>query len=230
MQWIIQWAGENRLLLILVLATMFGYFWLMQFSQKLQIKGIWPLALSAVHTMIGVLCVKAFAFLESGEAGGMSLFGAVFFLPVVYYAAAKLTQRNVKEVFDIFSICTIFTLLCARINCLMGGCCLGKVIPGLNGFRWPTREIEIGFYIVLLVWLGKKVGKKKFSGQIYPLYMISYGIFRFVEEWFRESDHVYGLFHLSHLWAVISIAVGTAIYYRLAKKPDSGGKRRKSKT
>lgn len=227
MNLLIQWIGENSLLVILSIATLFGYFWLIQFTSRLKIKEIWAFLLSAAHTVVGVLCVKLFAFLESGEGGGMSLFGAVFFLPAAYYAAAKLSKRKISDVFDIFTICTIFTLLCARINCLIGGCCLGKVIPGTDGFRWPTRELEFVFYIVLLVWLGKKVGKGKYSGQIYPLYMISYGIFRFIVEWFRESEHIFGIFHISHLWALISIAVGAAIYYRLKKNPVSNGNQRK---
>lgn len=220
---------ENKFYLILAIATLFNCFWIMQFSKKLQIGNVTACLLAVVNTICSVLAARVFAFLENGE-GGMSLFGGIFFLPAVYYLEAKLIKQKPSAVFDVLTICTIVTVMSARVNCLFAGCCLGKVIPWTAGFRWPTREIELALYLILILWLGRKLGKGKFTGQLYPLYMISYGIFRFIEEWFRESEHVYRLFHLSHLWAVISIAVGTAIYYRLAKNSDSGRKNRKSKT
>lgn len=225
-----QWIIDNKLYLLLAAATLFGYFWLIQFKNKWRINDVAAILLSAVHTVIGVLCVKAFAFLESGKAGGMSLYGAVFFLPLVYYIGAKITKRSIADVFDIFTICTVFTLLCARINCMFSGCCLGNPIPNTDGWLWPTRELEVLFYIVLLAWLGKKVGKAKFKGRIYPLYMISYGIFRFVVEWFRESDNIiFGNMHISHIWSLVAIAAGAFVYYVLEyrAKKKSGKKSRK---
>ena len=47
----------------------------------------------------------------------MSIFGAVFFMPVGYYLGAKLFRRPLADVFDIFAVPMIFTLFCSRINC-----------------------------------------------------------------------------------------------------------------
>ena len=215
-----------KLYLLLAVATVFGYLWLSQYKEKLRINEWMALVLSVAHTIVGVLCVKLFAFLESGSGGGMSLYGAVFFLPVIYFAGAKWTKRKVSDVFDIFAICTICTLLCARFNCIMAGCCLGSVIPGTETLRWPTRELEILFYIILFLSLRNKVCKKKYGGLIYPIYMIAYGSFRFVVEFFRESEHDYGWFHISHIWSLVAIAAGAGIYYWLSKKPIGGNVRR----
>ena len=204
---------QYRLYLILSVAVAFGYFWISQFKEKLRIKEWMALVISVLHTAIGVICVKLFAFLESG-IDGMSLYGAIFFLPVVYYIVSKLTKRNVSDVFDIFSICTAVTLLFSRFNCLMADCCQGLVIPGTDSVRFPTREAEILFYIVLYIVLRKKVCKRKYSGKIYPYYMVSYGVFRFIAEFFRVSEITFGWFHISHLWSLLAIAIGaTAIYF-----------------
>lgn len=213
---------QYRLYLILAVATAFGYFWLSQYKEKLRIKEWMALLLSIVHTLIGVFCVKLFAFLESG-GDGMSLYGAIFFLPIIYYISAKLTKRNVADVFDIFTVCTFITLLFSRFNCLMAGCCLGQIIPGTEAMRLPTREMEILFYIILYVILRKKVCKSKYHGKIYPYYMISYGIFRFVAEFLRESELKFGWFHISHIWSLISVAIGVIAIYFLNKnnKPHS---------
>lgn len=177
------------------------------------------LLLSLLHVAYGVFCVKAFAILEGNPAskGAMSLFGAVFFMPVAYWFGAVLTKRDKAEVFDIFSICMIFTLFCARINCLISGCCLGRLIPGLEPLRWPTREAELIFYIVFLAFLAPRVFRGKTFGQVYPFYMIVYGIVRCALECFRVST-TDNIFHLSHVWAILSFILGFVLYTEIKKR------------
>jgi len=222
------WLYENRLYLLLAVATVFGYFWLSQFKERLKFKEWVLLLCSVVHTVIGVLLVKLFAFLESGEGGGMSLYGAVFFLPIVYFVFAKLSKRRVSDIFDVFTVNTVVTLLCARINCILADCCIGTVIPNTNGLRWPTREAEIVFYIVLYIFLRKKVSNAKYRGKIYPIYMMSYGVFRFIIEWMRESHIIFGFIHISHIWSLVAIVVGAIIYYILLRNNKSDAMHRKS--
>lgn len=221
MKIIVNWVLSHPLYMLLIAATAFGYIWISLNKKKLRINEITALLLAVSHTVIGLLSVKLFAFLESGEAGGQSLYGGIFFMPLIYYLGAKIFKRSIADVFDIFAIDMIFTMLCARVNCLISKCCLGLPVPGTDGFCWPTREAELVFYAVLLIWLGTKVGKAKFNGMIYPLYMLSYGTFRFIIEWFRESENFIGIFHISHIWSLVSIAVGGFIYYKLKQKNGS---------
>lgn len=211
---------QYRLYFLLAIPTIFGCFWISQFKEKLRIKEWMALVLSILNTVFGVLFVKLFAFLETGGEGGMSLYGGIFFLPVVYFALAKLSKRSVADVFDIFAICTICTVMCARFNCILAGCCLGNLIPGSETMRWPTRELEIIFYIVLFIVLRKKVCKKEYSGLIYPIYMMSYGAFRFVVEFFRESNRVLGFIHVSHIWSLIAI-IGSIIAIHFINKHNN---------
>lgn len=214
------WLKDNALYLLLLLATVFDVIWLHRCRDRLRIRWLAAVLLSMLHTVIGVACVKVFAVVEVGfdlsAAGNMSLFGGIFFLPVFYFAGAKITHRKAADVFDVFAICMIFTLFCARINCIISGCCAGRFVPGLS-VRWPTREMELVFYLILLVWLSRAVQKGQRPGQIYPLYMISYGAFRFVVEWFRvyESE---SLFHRGHVWSLICLMMGLSIYYTLREK------------
>lgn len=218
------------LLLLLAVGAVFSFVWLLLCKERLRIK--WPAALllAVLHTACGVLCVKVFAVVEAGfdmsKAGNMSLFGGVFFLPLFYFLGAKLTKRKPADVFDVFAICMIFTLMCARINCIISGCCTGKFIPGFS-IRWPTREMEILFYIVLLFWLGKPVRQNKRIGMIYPMYMIAYGAFRFLTEWLRAYETT-ALLHRGHIWSLITLALGLSIYYTQKEKiTKKGGKQRR---
>lgn len=132
------------------------------------------------------------------------------FMPVAYWLGAKLFKRPMKETFDVFTPCMIFTVMCARINCILSGCCTGLIIPGTQ-LRCPTRELELVYYIVMLILLIPRVKKDENPGTCYPLYMASYGAFRFVIEFFRTSSSGM-LFHLSHIWAALAFAAGLSVY------------------
>lgn len=207
------WTKDYSLSALLLLGTIFNIFWLCRMRRQLQMKWYAILILSVLHTVIGVCSVKAFAFLESGDIGNMSLFGAVFFMPEAYWLGAKLSKRPYGKVCDVFTPCMLFTLMCARINCIVSGCCAGLVIPGTH-YHFPTRELEILYYIVMLILLIPRVKKSKNPGSIYPLYMASYGAFRFIDEFFRTSSTGM-LFHLSHVWAAIAFAAGLSIYIEI---------------
>ena len=176
-----------------------------------------------------MLTVKVFAFLEAGfntdSLGNMSLFGGVFFMPLAYWLGAKLSKRSYREVFDVFTPCIIFTVMCARISCIVSGCCIGLPIPGMNGVRFPTREAEILFYIILLICLCPRVLKGKYRGQAYPIYMISYGAFRFVVEFFRSAD-TSSVFHSAHIWALIALTIGISIYAEIKSETATRKRRR----
>ena len=225
---------HNRgvLLLLLLLGTVFTFAWTMVNRDKLRFKWYAAAPLALLHTIYGVAAVMAFAALEnighSYTFGMLSLFGAIFFMPLFYFLLAKITKRKMADVFDVFTVNMAFTLLCSRVNCLFAGCCLGKCVSGADGARWPTREIEIGFYVVILTILILRILKGKNFGEIYPVYMVSYGVFRFVIEFFRETLYsTNSVFHLSHVWAILSVCIGLSIYYEVKKKhsKNHGGKK-----
>lgn len=222
------WLTDHALILLLGCGTLFNVYWLHRCRERLHLR--WPsvLLLSVLHTVLGVLSVKVFALFETGNFSNMSLFGGVFFMPLFYWGVAKLAKQKAADVFDVFTICLVFTLMCARLNCIISGCCLGAHIPieGLTHLRFPTRELELIFYVLLLSRLWRKVVTGSARGMIYPIYMISYGIFRFVTETLRFSDRTDSILHVSHLWAMLSLGIGISIYGELRKKEKKTGGRR----
>lgn len=222
------WLTDHALILLLGCGTLFNVYWLHRCRERLHLR--WPsvLLLSVLHTVLGVLSVKVFALFETGNFSNMSLFGGVFFMPLFYWGVAKLAKQKVADVFDVFTICLVFTLMCARLNCIISGCCLGAHIPieGLTHLRFPTREMELLFYVLLLSQLWRKVVTGSARGMIYPIYMISYGIFRLVTETLRFSDRTDSILHVSHLWALLSLGIGISIYGELRKKEKKTGGRR----
>ena len=220
---------SDKIILLLSAGAVFTAVWLVLLRKRLDMPWYAAIPLAILHTVYGVLTVKVFAFLEAGfntdSLGNMSLFGGVFFMPLAYWLGAKLSKRSYREVFDVFTPCMIFTVMCARINCIVSGCCIGLPIPGMNSVRFPTREAEILFYIILLICLCPRVLKGKYRGQAYPIYMISYGAFRFVEEFFRSAD-TSSVFHRAHIWALITLIIGISIYVEIKSETATRKRRR----
>lgn len=226
----IQLISNHFLIFILIVAAVFTFLWLGRNRARLKMGRLAALILTVLHVLFGVFCVKAFAFLESGASSDgfsqMSIFGATFFMPVGYYVGARLTKRKTADVFDIFTICMVFTLACSRVNCLVSGCCGGIPFFGTS-WCWPTREIEIAYYLLYIIALAPRIRKKKTHGEVYPLYMISYGALRFLLEFVRVSSAA-SVLHLTHLWAVISIAIGLFFcLWQKAHPPRTRGKSRR---
>lgn len=225
---LLTWLSDHALILLLGCGTLFNVYWLHRCRERLHLRWLSVLLLSVLHTVLGVLSVKVFALFETGNFSNMSLFGGVFFMPLFYWGVAKLAKQKAADVFDVFTICLVFTLMCARLNCIISGCCLGAHIPieGLTHLRFPTRELELLFYVILLSRLWRKVVTGSARGMIYPIYMIAYGIFRFVTETLRFSDRTDSILHVSHLWALLSLGIGISIYGELRKKEKKTGGRR----
>lgn len=189
--------------------------WMWFFRQRIGIAR-WAIPVAAVlHTVAGVLCVTLFAGLESFRltiTGGMSLYGAIFFMPLFYWGAGRLFRRDPRQVFDVMTLCMVSTLMLARLNCVVSGCCLGLPLPGSGVLRWPTREVEIAFHLAVLAVLLRRSRRQEQPGSNYPLYMMAYGIFRFAEEWFRAGDSLFSGLHPAHFWSILSVVIGFSIY------------------
>ncbi len=212
---------SNRLYLLLGLAGAVTFLWLFLLRRRLRMKWYAALILSVASVVYGVFSVKAFAVLEGKPltGGAMSLFGVVFLMPIALWLGAKISKRKTTEVFDIFTPCMIFAVACARVNCIFAGCCTGVIIPGHAPWRFPTREAELVFYAIFLAIIVPRVWKGKTRGEVYPLYMFTYGVVRAVLECFRTAE-TNSILHRSHIWAAISVIVGLCFYIEIRRRRE----------
>ena len=165
--------------------------------------------LFSVFSVISVLLFAVFEQVITGHRvvfGAVSTYGVYLFCPIFIFL---IFHKDRKIVFDLFALYVLPSLFFQRIRCITNGCCIGKLI-GINDYRWPTRESEMLFYIVMLLFfIRKKKHKDLKTGEMFPILMIAYGILRFVEEFFREGN---GVIHLAHLWSILSIIIGYCLY------------------
>lgn len=86
-----------------------------------------------------------------------------------------------------------------RIGCLVHGCCQGKLLTAVFGqstgewlgrfsiTHWPAPFIEIAFQFAFLLFSYTTRHVKFLRNQHFHLYMILYGLFRFVHEFARNT-------------------------------------------
>jgi phosphatidylglycerol:prolipoprotein diacylglycerol transferase len=132
-------------------------------------------------------------------ATGKSITGAL----LGGYLGVEIAKRLLKYdgiTGDWFAIIVPIGIMLGRIGCMINGCCLGKVcsanwftINDSNGVpRWPASQMEFLFNAVMLgVILLLRWGKIA-SGQLFHIYLIAYGIFRFFHEFLRDTPQILG--------------------------------------
>ena len=204
---------RHELVIFLIIMLPFLFLWLMRFEKKLAIHWKTALLVACGHIVFGWLSSRLMGLIEVGfdveKAAKMRLYGSVFVLPLLYYLWAKKTKREINLVMDFAAICVILGLFLGRLNCFKTSCCQGMLIVADGTLRWPIRELEMLFYILFIAIYAGKIQKRKTHGEVYPIYMIAYGILRFLCEFVREEYTTQvGFLHLAHVWSILSIAAG----------------------
>lgn len=228
----LSWIQSNILYILLAIAVLFSIVWLFNFYKELQFKWYAVIIIGILIAVFGVISAKLFAAFEnwiSGtNEGSMSIYGGIFLMPIFCILGALIFRRPIRIVLDVLTVPIISVATLARVNCLIQGCCLGLEIPGTN-MRYPTRELELAFDIILIIVLIRMTAKKKFKGINYPIYLLSYGILRFIIQWFREEGFMVGPLTLSHIWSILSILIGLGFILLLNKKAQRQKKNRPKK-
>ncbi len=212
---------QNAKPIAIIIGILIGYPFMLQRKEKLHTdKQMQVFLLCLLFSFLSVLSAALFASFErvlTGKGfsfGGLSMYGVYLFCPLFFFPLVP--KRYRADYFDCLAVYVIPSLILQRVSCFLSGCCYGDVIPSTS-FRWPTRETEILFYILVFLFLkNKEKDQNVKEGALFPYLMISYGIFRFFNECFRYSDSS-GLFHLGHIWSVLAVIVGWSVYTELRK-------------
>ncbi len=132
-------------------------------------------------------------------ATGKSITGAL----LGGYAGVEIAKRFIGYTGvtgDWFALIVPIGIMLGRIGCLFQGCCLGRICPedwytihdAAGVARWPAVLVELGFNALVLVVLWVLRRKVVLPTQLFHLYLIAYGLFRFGHELFRDTPEVMG--------------------------------------
>jgi phosphatidylglycerol:prolipoprotein diacylglycerol transferase len=233
---------------MVALGIFFGSLALMKLAEKegLNTKDIADTAFWSV--IAGMVGARLFFFLYNPEylnpwyrifffwQGGLVWYGGVIFGAITAIYFIKKRKIPVWKFADITSIALSIGLGFGRIGCTMAGCCYGKVCHApfaivfhnphsaapLNVPLYPTQPISslANFLIAGILYLLYK--RRKATGEIFGFYLILYGIFRFLIEFWRATPKdILGTFSNNQVISIIMVAVGIAIVIYRRKNAEA---------
>jgi phosphatidylglycerol:prolipoprotein diacylglycerol transferase len=138
--------------------------------------------------------------------GGMAFHGGLLGVIVAMALFAKLRRRPWLHVTDLIAPCVPTGLASGRIGNFINGELWGRaadpslpwamIFPqsGQNFARHPSPLYQFameGVLLFVILWIYAR--KERGIGQVSGLFLIGYGIFRFIAEYFREPDAFLGL-------------------------------------
>ena len=140
--------------------------------------------------------------------GGMSFHGGLIGVMVAMIWYARSRGRPFFEVMDLVAPCVPTGLAAGRIGNFINGELWGRVAdPSLpwamvfrDGSGLPRHPSQIyqflleGLLLFVLLWLYAR--KPRARGQVSAVFLIGYGVFRFIAEFFREPDDFLGILSL----------------------------------
>lgn len=136
---------------------------------------------------------------------GKSIMGA---LPAGWLGVeiAKKNLGYTQTTGDRFALALPIPLMLGRLGCLHAGCCQG--LPTAHGI-WPAVEIEIAFLALMLLTLLLLRSKNIAPTQHFHIFLIAYGLFRFLHEFQRATPKVF--FGISGYQIIAALTVIAAI-------------------
>jgi phosphatidylglycerol:prolipoprotein diacylglycerol transferase len=141
--------------------------------------------------------------------GGMSFHGGLLGVVLAMLLYARSRGRSIWEVTDVIAPCVPTGLASGRIGNFINGELWGRAAdPSLpwamvfpqSGSMIPRHPSELyqflmeGMLLFVLLWIYGS--KQRAVGQVSAAFLVGYGIFRFIAEYFREPDDFLGLLAL----------------------------------
>lgn len=169
-------------------------------------------------------------YLDSGvwKWGGMTfmggLIGGVVTFLAGYFIFRKRLEGRLVDIISLLPCCIVIAHAFGRIGCFFAGCCYGKPTDSFLGVQFPfldhkvhpTQLYEAAFLFILFAVMLFIYLKKGFKHNL-SLYLLSYGIFRFLIEFVRGDDRgaFVGGISPSQFWALVMIVASVAVYFLL---------------
>ena len=85
--------------------------------------------------------------------------------------------------------------------------------------RWPSVPMEILFNLAAIVTFFLLRRRQKLGGQHFHIYLMAYGIFRFLHEFVREEPHILGSMSGYQIAALAVFLLGLFGFIRRQHQP-----------
>lgn len=170
-------------------------------------------------------------FLLESLRSGFVFYGALIggFIGLLFFTRHK--KHCLFAYADIIMPAFILGQGFGRIGCFLAGCCYGRHTDSWIGVHYPAETyaaaqnpcipvqlFESAFCILFCVVLITVLKKQKRYGTTLGVYLIGYGIWRFIIEFFRADDRgSVGVLSTSQFIAIFAVAVGIMLLILVKK-------------
>jgi phosphatidylglycerol:prolipoprotein diacylglycerol transferase len=169
--------------------------------------------------------------------GGMSFHGGLLGVIAAEIWFARTRGRSLLQVADFVAPCVPTGLAAGRVGNFINGELWGRVadpsLPWAMVFRGagdaprhPSQVYQFlleGLLLFILLWLYARKPRK--AGQVAAAFLVGYGGFRFIAEYFREPDDFLGLLALGMSmgqWLCLPmVAGGIGLWWWAGRQPSS---------
>ncbi|WP_267525073.1 prolipoprotein diacylglyceryl transferase [Campylobacter sp. MG1] len=163
---------------------------------------------------------------------GMSYHGALVGALITTYLYSKKYKKNMFKILDLVALSVPLGYIFGRIGNFLNHELFGRATDVAWGvyvgdtLRHPSQLYEAfaeGLIIFIIIYIFSK--RIKFNGQLICIYAMSYGIARFICEFFREPDFNLGFIALSlsmgQILSLIMFCFALGLYFYLNKIKDN---------
>ena len=167
--------------------------------------------------------------------GGMVFYGGLFGAIIGAYIYLKYVQLPFAPYYDVMAFCIPLFHGFARIGCFLGGCCYGvesecgivyhnALEEAANGVsRFPVQLLESGLEFTLFAVILVLYKRKKCGGKLMYVYLLSYAVIRFFDEFLR-GDELRGFVGPLSTSQFISVLMFVTVIILLINKAMKGRK------
>ncbi len=170
-------------------------------------------------------------YIENPEAGfkigngitfiGGLIGGAAAFLLIYVIFKKKLTGK-LYTALSLLPCCIFVAHGFGRVGCFFAGCCYGRPTDSFLGVKFPdlaekvhpTQLYEAAFLFIMFGICTYLLLKKNFKHNM-SLYLVTYGVFRFLIEFVRNDARgqlVAGI-SPSQFWSILMVGLGVGLYF-----------------
>jgi phosphatidylglycerol:prolipoprotein diacylglycerol transferase len=165
--------------------------------------------------------------LDDVLGAGRSVVGGLLF-GFLTAEAAKPLLGYTQPPNDRFAAILPFSLAIGRVGCFLAGCCRGTPWEGWPSVtyadgvaRHPAQLYEAAFQVGIGMLLLVMARRRVLHGRLFALYLVSYGAYRFLSEFIRETPHVLAGYSMYQAFCVLMMVAG-AVTLALRRKGFDG--------
>lgn len=149
------------------------------------------------------------------------LIGGVATFLIIYLIFRKKVKGSLMDIISIAPCCILIAHAFGRLGCFFAGCCYGKETNSFLGIKFPGMDTAVhptmlyeSIFLFILFGICFFLLYKYNTKQNLSIYLIAYGIFRFLIEYLRADERgnfIPGI-SPSQFWSIVMVLAGIALF------------------